>query len=157
MVTPTAVPEAPKPKGDILVWGWPAADKAFASVMDGFKQEYPDINVTVQMIPGKAGGTRDALSAALAAGSGLPDISMIEINDIGRFVMQGGFVDLSKPPYNSGKYKEHFVPYKWQQASTPDGQAAGISLGYRPGWMFYRKDVFEAPGCPPTRKKWPSC
>jgi multiple sugar transport system substrate-binding protein len=148
IVTPTPEPEAPKPKGEILVWGWPAADQAFAAIMEGFNKEYPDITVNVQMIPGMAGGTRDALAAALAAGSGAPDVTMIEINDIGRFVMQGGLVDLMQPPYNAGKYEKDFVPYKWQQGLTPDGQLLAFPWDIGPAGLFYRRDIFEAAGLP---------
>ncbi len=148
IVTPTPEPEAPKPKGEILVWGWPAADQAFAAIMEGFNKEYPDIEVSVEMIPGMAGGTRDALAAALAAGSGAPDISMIEINDIGRFVMQGGLVDLKQPPYNAGKYENDFVPYKWQQGLTLDGKLLAFPWDIGPAGLFYRRDIFEAAGLP---------
>ena len=98
------VPEgfaADKPKGEILIWGWPAADKAFEAILEGFNKEYPDIKVTWEMNPGMAGGVRDSSSTALAAGEGLPDISMIEINDIDRFVVQGGLVDLLQKPYDA--------------------------------------------------------
>jgi multiple sugar transport system substrate-binding protein len=148
IVTPTPEPEAPKPTGEILVWGWPAADQAFAAIMEGFNQEYPDITVNVQMIPGAAGQTRDALAAALAAGSGAPDVSMIEINDVGRFVMQGGLVDLIQPPYNAGKYEPDFVPYKWQQGLTPDGKLLAFPWDIGPAGLFYRRDIFEAAGLP---------
>jgi multiple sugar transport system substrate-binding protein len=148
IVTPTPAPEAPKPEGEILVWGWPAADQAFAAIMEGFNEAYPDIQVTVQMIPGPSSGTRDALAAALAAGSGAPDISMIEINDVGRFVMQGGLVDLLQPPYDAGKYEQEFVPYKWQQGLTPDGKLLAFPWDIGPAGLFYRRDLFEAAGLP---------
>lgn len=147
-VTPTPAPEAPKPSGDIVIWGWPAADKAFESIIAGFNEQYPDINVTWEMIPGMAGGTRDALSTALAAGEGAPDISMIEINDIDRFVLQGGLVDLLQEPYNAGKYKDDFVAYKWEQALTPDGRLLAFPWDIGPASMFYRRDVFEKAGLP---------
>lgn len=35
-VTPTPMPEAPKPTGEITIWGWPAADKAFEAIIEGF-------------------------------------------------------------------------------------------------------------------------
>ena len=148
VVTATPPPEAPKPTGEILVWGWPAADQAFAAIMEGFNKEYPDIKVTVQMIPGPSSGTRDALAAALAAGSGAPDISMIEINDVGRFVMQGGLVDLSQPPYNASQYEKDFVPYKWQQGLTLDGKLLAFPWDIGPAGLFYRRDLFEAAGLP---------
>jgi multiple sugar transport system substrate-binding protein len=148
LVTPTPQPEAPKPEGEITVWGWPAADKAFEAIIQGFNEEYPAIQVTWEMIPGMAGGTRDALSTALAAGSGAPDISMIEINDIDRFVLQGGLVDLLQEPYNAGRYKDDFVAYKWDQATTPDGRLLAFPWDIGPASIFYRRDVFEKAGLP---------
>ena len=71
MIVVPGVAAADKPKGEILIWGWPAADKAFEAILPGFNEQYPDIKVKWEMIPGAAGGTRDALSTALAAGEGL--------------------------------------------------------------------------------------
>ena len=138
---------ADKPKGEIVIWGWPTHDKAYEGIMKGFNEQYPDIKVTWLMQQG-AGGTRDALSTSLAAGEGLPDITAIEINDIDRFVLQGGFEDLLKPPYNAGKYKDDFVAYKWAQASTPDGRLLAIPWDIGPASMFYRRDAFEQAGLP---------
>jgi multiple sugar transport system substrate-binding protein len=147
-VTPTPMPERVKPSGEIVIWGWPAADKAFESIIADFNQEYPDIKVTWQMNPGMAAGTRDALATALAAGEGAPDIAMIEINDVGRFVMQGGLVDLLQQPFDAGRYQDQFVPYKWQQGLTPDGRLLAFPWDIGPASMFYRRDVFEAAGLP---------
>ena len=92
-------------------------------------------------------GLRDALSTAWQRWRGAPDIAMIEINDIGRFVMQGGLVDLLQEPYNAGQYKDQFVPYKWQQLS-PDDRLLAFPEILGPASMFYRRDIFEKAGLP---------
>jgi multiple sugar transport system substrate-binding protein len=150
LVTPTTAPQPTEKKlsGEIVIWGWPSADKAFEAIIQGFNQKYPDIKVTWQMNPGMAGGTRDALATALAAGEGAPDISMIEINDIGRFVMQGGLVDLLQPPFNAGKYRDQFVAYKWDQAMSPDGRLLAFPWDIGPASIFYRRDIFKKAGLP---------
>lgn len=135
------------PKGEITVWGWPTHDKGYEAIIAGFNAKYPDVKVNWVMQTG-AGGCRDSLSTALAAGEGLPDVTGIEINDIGRFVMQGGFVDLKQPPYNAGKYEKDFVPYKWQQALTPDGRLLAFPWDIGPASVFYRRDLFEKAGLP---------
>lgn len=137
---------ADKPKGEILIWGWPAADKAFESFIEGFNAEYPDIKVTWEMSATAA--VHDSLATALAAGAGAPDISMIEINHIDRFVVQGGLVDFLQEPYNAGKYKDDFVAYKWNQATTPDERLVAFPWDIGPASMFYRRDVFEKAGLP---------
>jgi multiple sugar transport system substrate-binding protein len=145
---PTEAPtvEPQQIAGEILIWGWPAADKAFEAIIEGFNENYPGVKVTWEMNPGMAAGTRDALSTALSAGSGAPDISLIEINDIGRFVMQGGLVDLMQPPYNAARYKDQFVPYKWQQALSPDGRLLAFPWDIGPASIFYRRDLFDKAG-----------
>ncbi len=110
----------------------------------GFKEQYPDINVKWEMVP----ETVNALSTAIAAGDGLPDVTAIEINDIDRFVFQGGFEDLLQPTYDAGKYQNDFVPYKWAQATTPDGKLFAFPWDIGPASMFYRRDIFEKAGLP---------
>lgn len=135
-------------KAAITVWAWPSADKAFESIIAGFNQKYPGIQVTWEMKAGMAAGTRDALLAALAAGSGGPDVVLIEINDIGMYALHGGFVDLRKPPYNAGKYKSDFVGYKWDLATAPDGAMFAFPWDIGPAGVFYRRDLLDKAGVP---------
>ncbi len=79
-----------EPSGEITIWGWPTHDKAYETMIAGFNEKYPNISVKWEMVP----ETANALSTAIAAGDGLPDVTAIEINHIDRFVFQGGFVDL---------------------------------------------------------------
>ncbi|GAK54618.1 extracellular solute-binding protein, family 1 [Candidatus Moduliflexus flocculans] len=136
-----------EPSGEITVWGWPTHDRGYEAIIAGFNAKYPNVKVNWIMQTG-AGGCRDSLSTALAAGEGLPDVTGIEINDIGRFVMQGGFVDLLQPPYNAGKYEKDFVAYKWQQGLTPDGRLLAFPWDIGPASVFYRRDLFEKAGLP---------
>jgi multiple sugar transport system substrate-binding protein len=115
-------------------------------MIEGFNQEYPDIKVTWEMNPGAS--VHDSLATALAAGAGAPDISMIEINHIDRFVVQGGLVDFLQKPYDAGRYKDDFVPYKWAQATTPDGRLVAFPWDIGPASIFYRRDLFEKAGLP---------
>ena len=135
-------------KAAITVWAWPSADKAFESIIAGFNQKYPGIQVTWEMKPGMAAGTRDALLAALAAGSGGPDVVLIEINDIGMYALHGGFVDLRKAPYNAGAYKNDFVGYKWDLATAPDGALFAFPWDIGPAGVFYRRDLLDKAGVP---------
>ena len=139
-----AVPEGPV---DIVIWGWPAADVAFEAIMPGFEELYPDINVTWEMTASDA--VADALTAAIAAGSGAPDISMIEINYIDQFALFGGLVDLLQEPYNAGRYQDQFVEYKWEQATTLEGdQLVAFPWDIGPATVFYRRSLFDAAGLP---------
>ena len=130
----------------ITIWGWPAADKAFEAIYPGFQAKYPTIKVSWEMTQGLQ-LFRDKLVAAIAAGTGAPDITMIEVNHIDGFVIFGGMEDLLKPPYNAGKYKKDFVAYKWRQASTPDGKKLiAFPWDIGPATVFYRRDLLDNAG-----------
>jgi len=132
----------------ITVWAWPSADKAFDSVIAGFNAKYPGIQVSWEMKPGQAAGTRDALLAAMAAGAGGPDVALLEVNDIGMYALHGGFVDLRQPPYNAEKYKSDFVGYKWALATGPDGSLFAFPWDIGPAGVFYRRDLLDKAGVP---------
>jgi len=135
-------------QGKVTVWAWPSADKAFDAIAAGFNARYPGIQVSWEMKPGQAAGTRDALLAAMAAGSGGPDVALLEINDIGMYALHGGFVDLRAAPYNAGKYKKDFVGYKWDLATAPDGSLFAFPWDIGPAGIFYRRDLLDKAGVP---------
>ncbi|MFW5683796.1 MAG: ABC transporter substrate-binding protein [Spirochaetota bacterium] len=139
-----AQPEGPV---DIVVWGWPAADVAFESIIEGFNELYPDINVIWEM--SETAAVHDSLTAAIAAGTGAPDISMIEINYIDQFALFGGLTDLLQEPFDAGRYEDQFVEYKWEQATTLEGdQLVAFPWDIGPATVFYRRDLFDAAGVP---------
>jgi multiple sugar transport system substrate-binding protein len=145
-------PPAAAPAGDtgegmkITVWGWPAADKAYESFLSDFKAEHPEVELDIQMMP--TADEHNKLLAALAAGAGAPDVGMIEINHIDKFVVKGGLEDLLSDPYNGGQYRQDMVEYKWQQGTTPDGRLVAFPWDIGPATFFYRRDLFEAAGLP---------
>lgn len=130
----------------ITVWGWPAADVAYQSFLADFEAAYPDIKVNIQMMP--TAEEHDKLLASLAAGAGAPDVAMIEINYIDKFVAKGGLVDLLTEPFNAGQYKDDMVAYKWAQASSPDGRLVAFPWDIGPATFFYRRGLFEQAGLP---------
>lgn len=130
----------------IVIWGWPAADKAYESFLADFKAEHPDIETDIQMM--QTADEHSKLLTALAAGTGAPDVGMIEINHIDKFVVKGGLEDLLAPPYNAGKYQQDMVEYKWRQGSTPDGRLVAFPWDIGPATFFYRRDLFEEAGLP---------
>jgi multiple sugar transport system substrate-binding protein len=119
---------------------------AFASFVEDFEAKYPDIKLDIQMMP--TADVHDKLLASLAAGTGAPDVTMIEINYIDKFVAKGGLVDLLDDPFNAGIYEKDMVPYKWAQATSPDGRLVAFPWDIGPATYFYRRDLFEAAGLP---------
>jgi len=131
----------------IQVAGWPAADKAFAAIIPEFNKKYPDITVNVTMM--QTADHHNMLATAMAAGTGAPDVAMIEQGFIGRYKDSTGFENLLAAPYNIGSMKNDFVKYKWDLATSVDGKRiVGMVWDMGPATVFYRKDVFKSVGLP---------
>ncbi len=134
-------------KETIQVAGWPAADKAFAAIIPDFNKLYPDITVNVTMMQPQ--DHKHMVATSIAAGSGAPDVVMIEHGDIGHYKDGGGFENLLAAPYNAGSLKKDFVQYKWDLATSVDGkQTIGLVWDIGPACIFYRQDIFKSVGLP---------
>lgn len=132
----------------ITFWGWPTADAAIESIIKDFEAVYPNITVDVIMNTG-TNENRDALTTAIAAGTGAPDVTMIEVKDIDKFVLYGGLQDLLEKPFNAGRYQKDFIEYKWDQGTNMDGSSLlAFPWDIGPASVFYRRDIFEQAGLP---------
>ncbi|MFY9295904.1 MAG: sugar ABC transporter substrate-binding protein [Caldicoprobacterales bacterium] len=134
-------------KAKIVVGGWPAGDEAFKAILPGFNEEYPNIEVELNFM--QTADHHQQLSTAIAAGSGAPDVAMLEQAWVGRYKDAGGFENLLEAPYNAGSMKEDFVEYKWNLALSVDGKKlVGLVWDIGPATLFYRRDVFQDAGLP---------
>lgn len=90
------------------------------------------------------------LQTRLAANSGLADIQAIEVGRIREVATTQGakFTDLSKAP---GVKQSNWLPWKWDQAKTPDGKIIGVGTDIGPMAVCYRRDMFKAAGLPSDR------
>lgn len=130
----------------ITIWGWPAADVAYASFSSDFEAAFPEIELDIQMMP--TADEHNKLLTALAAGAGAPDVGMIEINHIDKFVVKGGLVNLADAPFDGAQYKEDMVAYKWEQGTAPDGRLVAFPWDIGPATFFYRRDILDEVGVP---------
>ncbi|MEZ0537469.1 extracellular solute-binding protein [Caldicellulosiruptoraceae bacterium PP1] len=135
----------------ITVWGWPAADSAFNSVIKGFNKAYPNVKVKIVMMA--TADVHNKLLSSLAAKAGAPDVSMIENAQIGKFKSTGGLENLLVKPYNAIELKNQFVPYAWSEALTNDNRLIGLPWDIGPCTLFYRKDIFKKAGLPTEPEK----
>lgn len=131
----------------IVVGGWPAGDEAFKAILPAFNEEYPNIEVELNFM--QTADHHQQLSTAIAAGSGAPDVAMLEQAWVGRYKDAGGFENLLEAPYHAGNMKQDFVEYKWNLALSVDGKKlVGLVWDIGPATIFYRRDVFEDAGLP---------
>lgn len=134
-------------KTKIVVGGWPSGDEAFKAIIPEFNKQYPDVEVTLNFM--QTADHHQQLSTAVAAGTGAPDVAMLEQAWVGRYKDAGGFENLLNAPYNAGDMKSDFVEYKWNLASSVDGKSlVGLVWDIGPASLFYRRDVFKDAGLP---------
>jgi ABC-type glycerol-3-phosphate transport system substrate-binding protein len=147
VVTATPLPqatEAPKPKGEITVWGWKSAMDLITNsgVMADFNKEYPDIKVNVVQIA--PADLYQKLPLAISAGTGAPDVALVENSHLAQFVDLGGLTDLTS---NVQPYVDKMNKYKWYDA-VKDGKYYAMPWDSGPVVTYYRRDVFKKAGLP---------
>jgi lactose/L-arabinose transport system substrate-binding protein len=131
-----------KPSGEITVWMWKSNwdNLTNSKILDDFAKEYPDIKINRVDIA--AGDVYQKLPLAISAGTGAPDVSLVEDSALGRFVALGGLADLTE---KTAPYKDQIVGYKWDQV-TKDGKVYGMPWDFGPVVTYYRRDIFKAAG-----------
>lgn len=134
-------------KTKLVVAGWPAGDTAFKAIIPEFNKKFPNVEVVLNFT--STADHHQALATAIAAGTGAPDVAMIEQASIGRYKDAGGFENLLDPAYGAGSLKKDFVGYKWDLATSVDGKKLiGLVWDIGPATLFYRRDIFKAAGLP---------
>jgi multiple sugar transport system substrate-binding protein len=129
----------------VTLWAWyPNTEK----VVDNFNKDHDDVQVCWTNA-GAGGDEYDKFQTAISAGSGAPDVVMVEADRIAPFQVQDALVDLKDLGYSD--VKDNFSDGAWKDVSVGDG-VYGAPIDGGPMGMIYRKDVFEKYGIttPPT-------
>jgi lactose/L-arabinose transport system substrate-binding protein len=148
---PTQAPvatEAPttaaKLSGTVTIWMWKAAHETLtkSGVLEAFAKEYPDVKVDV--VEYAPADVYQKLPLALQAGTGAPDISLVENSHLAQIVALGGLTDMTQwvTPYI-----DKMNAYKWADAKLDDKYYA-MPWDSGPVVFYYRRDVFDAAGLP---------
>lgn len=124
-------------KTELTVWSW---DTSINRAAKSFMKANPDITVKVSNV-GQTNETYTALNNAAQAGSGLPDVTLIEYLAIPQFVHSDTLMDLSKV-YDTAKLKDTFTPGTWNSVNINGGLYA-MPADSGPMAYFYDKDVFD--------------
>lgn len=131
--------------GTITVGGWPSGDDGFKAAMAGFNEKYPNIEVELNFTDTTA--HHQALQTALTAGSGAPDVAMVEGAYIAQYKDSKALTDLNT--LGAAELKDDFVAFKWDQAVSSDGSRfVAVPWDLGPTLYYYRTDVFEECGLP---------
>mgnify|MGYP000743449330 CR=1 FL=1 len=126
-------------KIELTVWSW---DSTLPRTVKGFEAKNPNIKVKVT----NAGTNKDeynALSNAIEAGSGAPDIAQIEYYALPEYVIRGHLENLSD--LGASDFKDFYTPGTWSSVSINDGVYA-LPMDSGPMAFFYNKEVFDKAG-----------
>ncbi|MFI9149856.1 extracellular solute-binding protein [Streptomyces sp. NPDC053367] len=120
-----------------------------AGLYDEYMKLNPDITIKENVVERNENYYPPLLSH-LTSNSGLMDIQGVEVGNIAEIVQtqSSKLLDLSK----YGK-KSDYLEWKWQQATTPDGQTVGLGTDVGPMAICYRTDLFKAAGLPTDREE----
>ena len=113
--------------------------------LDEYLAKKPDAKVKLSEV-GSTTETATALTAALAGGE-VPDLVMIQNDDLPKFVENpGNFVDLRT--LGGDEVGEDYLDWAMGFATAEDGTVVGIPTDVGGLGLAYRADLFEAAGLP---------
>lgn len=137
------LPRGSDASATLTFWGW--YNRPPQAVVEGFNKLYP--NVRVHFVEFNVPDTHTKLLTALNAGTGAPDISMVQDRDAPRF-FDLPLADLSRCLASE---QDNFPAYKWAKTLRPDGTSMTVPWEAGPVVLAYRKDVFDRYGIDATR------
>jgi cellobiose transport system substrate-binding protein len=123
-----------------------------------YEAAHPNIHIEERNTP-KLEDYTPKVTQYIAAGAGAADVMAIEEGILVKFMAQPDkFVDLKQ--YGASSLQNNFLPWKWQQAVTPDGKVLGLGTDMGSMSTCYRTDLFKKAGLPTDRaevaKLWPT-
>jgi len=122
-----------------------------AGLYKEYEKLHPDIKIQENVVE-RNENYYPSLVNHLTTNSGLLDVQAIEVGNIAEVVSTNAdkLVDMSKV---AGVDKSKWVDWKWQQATTKDGQTIGLGTDIGPMAICYRKDLFQQAGLPTDREE----
>lgn len=107
-----------------------------------FMDKFPNIKVDTQITADTDMAFQNKISAAVRAGSGLPDVFAAESAYVKRFVSTKGiFADLSKAPYNASSITKKMVPYTVGIGKDNNGDIRALSWQATPAGIGYKRSI----------------
>jgi multiple sugar transport system substrate-binding protein len=130
----------------VSVWAW---YPEFKGVVDAFNAAHTDVQVDWTNV-GTGPDQYAKLKTAFTAGTGAPDVAMVEFQEIPTFVILDALVDMGQ--YGANDDKGLYADWAWSQA-TDGRKVYAIPVDGGPMAMMYRKDLFEQHQIP-VPKTW---
>ncbi|MGB3440594.1 MAG: extracellular solute-binding protein [Actinophytocola sp.] len=120
----------------VKVWAW---YPEFKGVVEAFNAAHDDIQVDWTNV-GTGPDQYAKLKTAFTAGTGAPDVAMVEFQQIPTFLILDALVDMGQ--YGAGEDEDLYAEWAWQQATDGD-KVYAIPVDGGPMALMYRKDLFD--------------
>ncbi|MEO3746450.1 extracellular solute-binding protein [Plantactinospora sp. B5E13] len=130
----------------VTMWGW---YPNMQLVVDNFNKQNNEVQVCWTNV-GQGSDHYDKFQTAIAAGTGAPDVVMVEMDRIPTFQIQKAIVDIKK--YGFDAAKPNYSEGAWKDVSVGDA-VYGVPVDGGPVALIYRKDIFDKYGITPP-KTW---
>ncbi len=134
----------PSLEATLEIWGWDGAFVGLQALDEEFKELYP--NITLNYVPRPSDDTNQQILLSATAGSGFPDISVVQDHFVKRYAEFGVLADITD---FLSPYRDSFPSYKLDLTAVDDRLFA-VPWDGVPVAVFYRRDVFEAAGVDPA-------
>ncbi|MDT0403492.1 MULTISPECIES: ABC transporter substrate-binding protein [Streptomyces] len=122
--------------GTVTVWSW---EPTLKSVAADFQKKYP--KVKINLVSERSGDKHyTALSNAMSAEKGVPDVAQIEYFAVNQYALGKGLTDLAS--FGADKLADKYTPGPWN-AVTQDKAVYGLPMDSGPMAMFYNKRIFD--------------
>jgi len=123
----------------VSVWAW---YPAFEQVVDLFNETHDEVQVCWTNA-GQGNDEYTKFSTSIEAGSGAPDVIMLESEVLSSFAIRKALVDLTE--YGANDVKGDYSEGAWKDVSSGDAVYA-IPVDGGPMGMLYRQDIFDEYG-----------
>lgn len=128
----------------VLFWAWvPGMGRAVTE----FNKTHPNICVTQEDV-GAGNPEYVAITNALKAGSGAPDVAEVEFDELPSFEVTKNVVNLA--PYGANTYKSKFTPWAWSEVSQGSGVYAMPGDAGPMAFYYNTKELAKYGLTPPT-------
>jgi multiple sugar transport system substrate-binding protein len=129
-------------------WGSQLRRTAIRRAIALFNSVYPDIKVNETFVPFGDIWTRNL--AAVAAGSGMPDVIVEDRPQLKDRAKNDVDISLGDLASRDGVTGDHFWPFTWQEATTDEGVPYGLPYETDIRVLYYNKAAFSDSGLDPN-------
>ncbi|MDM4764247.1 extracellular solute-binding protein [Galbitalea sp. SE-J8] len=140
---------------NVTVWAWEPTIQQDSDVVTSFEKANPNIKVTVTNVGGSA-DEYTALSNAIQAGKGVPDVAQIEYYALPQYSVQDDLSDLSSLGASSldGQYTTGTWSAVNQTNSSGQKGIFALPVDSGPVALFYNTATFEKAGIDAPPATW---